>query len=259
MKPWIVAVVTALGVTIAVTMLRKPEAGTVELSGPVRRDDSAAAEPTDSSPIAIAKRDATTSNAAPATATPRYAAIAPAAPEPRYAQPAEIENLLWQFIAEQPGLEVVNISAVECTPTSCEIALTPRQGNPRFAAAYNELHRKVLGQQWSDFRFVSGGVGSREIAPGVHENVMSFEYQPMQELSDDSAIAARQHAACAAAWRRLTENPTPSDVARQYLDQEAQRLALAASVLGEDEARRIAAEARGRGPVLRDCFRPVQP
>jgi len=172
--------------------------------------------------------------------------------EPRYAQPADVENLLLQFLARQSGLALVSISTVKCTATSCEIAFAGTQGSP--SALTSEFQRKLLAENWNEFRFVSGSTGSREIAPGARESLMIFEYQPLEDLSDDRTIAARQQAACAAAWRRMTENPTPDDVVRQYLEQEEQRLALAATVLGADEARRIATESRGRGPVIRDCW-----
>jgi hypothetical protein len=82
--------------------------------------------------------------------------------------------------------------------------------------------------------------------------VIGFEYQPLVDLSADPLIAARQYAACAAAWRRQTENPTPDPIARDYLDRAERYDALAASVLGETEAARVAAETRG-GPLIREC------
>jgi hypothetical protein len=95
-----------------------------------------------------------------------------------------------------------------------------------------------LGAPWKDRRIPSASLGTREIAPGAREYVISVEYQPYADLSGDPLIAARQDAACAAAWRRLTENPTPTDIARRYLDRAARYVTLAATMLGEQEAAR---------------------
>jgi len=179
----------------------------------------------------------------------------PSLSSPRYAEPEEIERQLAQFIAEQPGLEIVSLSSIDCGATSCEIALTGTEVNPRYVDAYSDLHHKVTGAAWNDFQIHSSGLGTREIAPGAREYVISFEYQPLVDLSADPLIAARQYAACAAAWRLATRYPAPDDVVRSYLDQAEHYVALAASVLGEQEASRVAMETRG-GPVIRDCGAP---
>jgi len=114
----------------------------------------------------------------------------------------------------------------------------------------------VVSEPWQDFLILSGGIGTREIAPGVREYVIGFEYQSYEDLSGDPTIAARQQAACAAAWRRQTENPAPDDVVRSYLEEAERRLALAAAVLGRAEAERLVAERlaiRG-GPRIRECL-----
>ena len=80
----------------------------------------------------------------------------------------------------------------------------------------------------------------------------SLVYRPYVDLSADPLIAARQYAACAAFWRQHTEFPAPDDVVRGYLDRADHYVALAASVLGEQEATRVAAETRG-GPLIREC------
>jgi hypothetical protein len=147
----------------------------------------------------------------------------------------------------------VSLSSIACSATVCEIALTGTEVNPRYVGEYAELNHKLTGAAWNDFLIRSGSLGTREIAPGAREYVITFDYQPYVDLSADPLIAARQYAACAAFWRRQTEFPTPDDVARGYLDRAEEYVALAASVLGEQEAARIAVETRG-GPVLRDCF-----
>lgn len=172
--------------------------------------------------------------------------------EPPYAKPAEIENLLSEFLAQQPGLEVVSITSVECTATSCEIALGGTDPNPQKVGPYGRLFEALGSRRWQDFRILSGSIGTREITPGAREYVMRIEYQPLSDLSNDPVIAARQQAACAAAWRRMTENPTPAKYVRQYLETADEHLRLAAKVLGEAEAERLAALPRG-GPVIREC------
>jgi hypothetical protein len=110
----------------------------------------------------------------------------------------------------------------------------------------------ISAQRWADVRVLSSSVGTHEIAPGARETVLSFEYQPLVDLSDDPLIAARQQARCSAAWVRQTTNPTPDEYVRKYLEIAEQHLALAAAVLGEEEAERIAAQTHG-GPLIREC------
>lgn len=175
--------------------------------------------------------------------------------EPTCAQPAQLENLLLQLVARQPGLEVVALS-VSCDAARCEIALQGQEISPAHVGAYSDLNHLVLAEPWQDFLILSGGIGTREIAPGVREYVIGFEYQAYEDLSDDSTIAARQQAACAAAWRRQTENPAPDDVVRSYLEEADRRLALTAAVLGRAEAERVVVgrlAIRG-GPRIRECL-----
>jgi hypothetical protein len=88
--------------------------------------------------------------------------------------------------------------------------LRNRAGNPRYVDAYSDLFHKLLSEAWNDFRVRSGGLGTHEIAPGAREYVISFEYQPLVDLSADPLIAARQYAACAAGWRRAcSAKPKP--------------------------------------------------
>ena len=176
-----------------------------------------------------------------------------AAAEPEYAEPAEIENAILQLLARQPGLELVSINSVKCNATTCEIAFSRTDFDSRVVGAgASDLQRSLSAQRWADVRVLSSNVGTREIAPGARETVLSFEYQPLVDSSDDPVIAARQQARCSAAWVRQTTNPTPDEHVRKYLEIAAQRLALASAVLGEEEAERIAAQTHG-GPLIRDC------
>jgi hypothetical protein len=172
--------------------------------------------------------------------------------EPPYTQPDEVENLLLQYLAQRPGLRAVSINSVKCDETTCEVAIAGLELNPRDTDAYQGLFQDLFAAQWGDVRVLSGGMGSRETAPGARESLMSFEYQPLVDRSDDPRIAARQEAACAAAWRRQTTNPTPDSVVREYLAIAEQHVALAATELGREQAERIAAQTKG-GPLIREC------
>jgi hypothetical protein len=171
--------------------------------------------------------------------------------EPTYATPAEIERQILQLIAERRP-SVLSINSVNCGPTDCEVALLGTNSNPRVVDAQGGFGNIVISEHWRDFRILSSGMSTRETAPGAREYVVTFTYQPLVDLSADPATAARQQAACAAAWRRQTTNPTPADYVRQYLDIADQHLALAAAQLGADEAERIARETN-LGPLIREC------
>jgi hypothetical protein len=216
--------------------------------------------PGSAAPVAPAPASASpnpsSTNVADSTAEPR--AVDPAwrtpwTPSPRYAEPEDIERQLEQFLAQQPGLEIVSLSSIDCGATACEIALTGAEVNPRYVGAYSDLYHKLSVAGWNDFLIRSAALGTREIAPGAREYVITFDYQPFVDLSADPLIAARQYAACAAFWRRQTEFPTPDDVVRAYLETAERYVALAASVLGEQEATLVAAETRG-GPLMRGCY-----
>jgi hypothetical protein len=159
-----------------------------------------------------------------------------------------------QAIARQPGLAAVALS-VSCNAARCEIELKGREVSPVHISEYGDLLDRLFAESAGDFRVLSGINTTQEIAPGAREYVLSFEYQPYEDLSDDPTIAARQQTACAAAWRRFTEDPTPDDVARSYLEHEERWLGLGASALGRAEAERLEAERlaiRG-GPLIREC------
>ncbi len=244
----VLAVVIA-AVAIVLVALRKD--AVVDALDARDRADTQGWPPTSSaSPVSGAGDDESDNDGAAAplvsTALPR---------EPTYAQPAQLENLLLQLVARQPGLEAVALS-VSCDAARCEIALQGQEISPAHVGRYSDLSHRVLAEPWQDFLILSGGIGTREIAPGVREYVIGFEYQAYEDLSDDPTIAARQQAACAAAWRRQTENPAPDDVIRSYLEEAERRLALAAAVLGRAEAERLVGERlaiRG-GPRIRQCL-----
>jgi hypothetical protein len=203
-----------------------------------------------SAPPSSTATNAGTTPSAPRATDPAWRT--PSSPSPRYAEPEEIESQLGQFFAQQTGVAITSLSSIECGATYCEIALTGPDANPRYVDAQADVHDRLVRTAWKDFRILGSSLGTREIAPGAREYVLGFEYQPLVELSAEPLIAARQYAACAAAWRRQTENPTPDHIARDYLDRAERYVALAASVLGEAEAAQVAAETRG-GPLIREC------
>lgn len=246
----VVLVAASAAAIAAVGLWRRPlPVGSPENVAP---DPFASAAPAPAS----APPSPSSTNADAAAAEPRATDPAwrtPSSPSRRYAAPEEIERQLGQFLAEQSGLEVVSLSSIDCGATTCEIALTGSDVNPRYVDAYSDLYHKLSVAGWNDFLIRSAGVGTREIVPGAREYVITFDYQPYVDLSADPLIAARQYAACAAFWRRQTEFPTPDDIARAYLATAERYVALAGSVLGEQEATRVAAETRG-GPLIRGCY-----
>ncbi|HEY3518514.1 MAG TPA: hypothetical protein VGL98_15805 [Gammaproteobacteria bacterium] len=249
----IVVLIVAAAAAIAAIGLSQRS---VRVSGTEQRAaDSAASAPRDSASTSLGPDSTTAGQTGPAPRTTDTAWRTPSSPSPRYAEPEEIERQLEQFFAAQRGLEVVSLSSIDCGATACEITLTGTEVNPRYVGAYSELHHKLLTGPWKDFLILSGGISTREIAPGAREYVISFAYQPLVDLSADPLIAARQYAACAAFWQHMTENPAPDDIARGYLDRAEHYEAVAATVLGEQAAALVAAETRG-GPVLRDCAAP---
>jgi hypothetical protein len=177
--------------------------------------------------------------------------------EPTYAKPSAIEGQILQLIAEQRP-SVLSVNSVSCGPTECEIAFLGADPNPRVVGAQANFNDALYRERWWDLRILSGSMGTREIAPGSREYVITFTYQPLVDRSSDPRIAARQEAACAAAWRRQTTNPTPPEVVRQYLAIAEQHLALAVDELGREEAARIARETN-LGPLMRECGLQAQP
>jgi hypothetical protein len=171
--------------------------------------------------------------------------------EPAYASSADIERRILQLFAERRP-NVLGINSVHCSPTDCEVAFLGADANPHVIDAQADANRVLFAERWREFRILSGSFTTREIAPGAREYVATFTYQPLVDLSADPAVAARQQAACAAAWRRQTTNPTPDESVRQYLAIAEQHLALAAAVLGRDEAERIARDT-DLGPLIREC------
>jgi len=72
------------------------------------------------------------------------------------------------------------------------------------------------------------------------------------DTSDDPEIAARQHAACAGAWARVTQQRGSSDYIRGAHARAAEWLEMSVSVLGLEEAQRLADELQF-GPLTQDC------
>lgn len=177
--------------------------------------------------------------------------------EPAYAQPADIERRILQLFAERRP-NVLSINSVHCSRTDCEVAFLGTTVNPRTIDSRTDPGQLLHTERWREFRILSSSAGTREIAPGAREYVTTFTYQPLVDLSADPTVAARQQAACAAAWRRQTTNPTPDEYVRQYLAIAEEHLALAAAILGREAAERIARET-DLGPLIRECGLQPQP
>ena len=167
------------------------------------------------------------------------------------ASPTEIENALYQRIAERPGLRLVTLS-VECGTLRCNVVFSGVETNPHFVDEYRDLQSALSRPPWHDYQPTQGSWGTREVSPGVREYVMELTYVALVDLSADPEIAAQQHAACAGAWARVTELRGSEEYIRTAHEQAAKYLELGAATLGPEEAKRIAARLEF-GPLTREC------
>lgn len=166
--------------------------------------------------------------------------------------PAEIESAVVQRLAEQPGLRVASIDSVDCDMRSCDVVFSGLDANPQHVGDYSDLLRVMMDPPWNHFQGTSGSIGTREVSPGARVYVLGFTYVALVDASADTVTAARQHAACAGAWARVTEQRGSDDYMRRAHEQSAEWLEKSAGVLGLEEAQRLADELR-YGPLTRDC------
>jgi len=164
----------------------------------------------------------------------------------------EIEGAIHQRLAEQSGLKLVSLNAVDCDLRTCTVVFSGLEANPQHVDEHSDLVSALTGPPWNEFRTTSSSIGTREVAPGAREYVIGFTYVALVDASDDPEIAARQQAACAGAWARVTEQRGSDDYIRGAHEESAEWLEMSASVLGLDEAQRLADELR-YGPLTRDC------
>jgi hypothetical protein len=168
------------------------------------------------------------------------------------ASPAQIESAVYQRIAEQPGLELANLTSVECDTLRCTIVFSGVDVNPQYVDKYHELDSALGKPPWDDYQPTQSSLGTREAAPGVREYVLEFTYVALVNASDDPQIAARQDAACAGAWTRVTQLRGSNEYMRMARERAAEHLEMAARTLGSEEARRLANELQF-GPLTREC------
>lgn len=166
--------------------------------------------------------------------------------------PAEIEGALSQRIAEQSGLKLASLNAVDCGMRTCTIVFSGLEANPQYVGEYGDLLSALTNPPWKDYQPTSGSIGTREISPGAREYVIRLTYVAIVGISDDPQIAAHQHAACAGAWSRVTQQRGSSEYIQGAHERAAEWLELAANVLGLEEAQRLAGELQF-GPLTREC------
>jgi len=166
--------------------------------------------------------------------------------------PAEIEGAIFQRIAEQVGLELVSLSSVECDMRRCSVVFSGVDSNPQHVGDYSELTSALTDPPWAHFRPASSSLSTREVSPGAREYVIGITYIAVVDTSDNPEIAARQDAACAGAWARVTQLRGSSEYIRGAHEQAAEWLERSAAVLGLEEAQRLADELPF-GPLTRDC------
>jgi hypothetical protein len=168
------------------------------------------------------------------------------------APPADIESAVYQRIAQQAGLKLTNLSSVDCDTLRCRILFSGTDVNPRYVDGYTGLMAALTNPPWEDYMPTQSSIGRQEISPGIREYVIEFTYVALQDVSEDPRIRARQHAACAGAWTRVTRLRGSDDYIRTAYEQAAKHLDIAALAIGLDEAKRLAEELKF-GPLARDC------
>jgi hypothetical protein len=166
--------------------------------------------------------------------------------------PTEIEGAIFQRIAEQSGLKLTSLNSVDCDARTCRVVFSGIDENPQHVGEYSDLLGALTNPPWNDFQPTSSSIGTREVSPGAREYVMGFTYVAFVDASADPEIAARQHAACAGAWARVTQQRGSDDYIRGAHERAAEWLEMSVNVLGLEEARRLADELRF-GPLTRDC------
>jgi len=165
---------------------------------------------------------------------------------------SRIESTVYQRIAQQSGLELTNLSRVNCDKLRCRIVFGGPDVNPRYVDGYTGLMAALTAPPWEDYMPTQSSIGTQEISPGVREYVIEFTYVALEDVSDDAHMRARQHAACAGAWARVTQLRGSDDYIRTAHEQAAKHLDIAALELGQDEAKGLANELQF-GPLARDC------
>jgi hypothetical protein len=166
--------------------------------------------------------------------------------------PAEIESAVYQRIAEQPGLRLTSLTSVECDTLRCRIVFSGVEANPQYVDEYRDLPSALMNPPWDDYRPTSSSMGTREVSPGAREYVLEFTYVALVNASDDPEVAARQHAACAGAWARVTQLRGSNEYIRTARERAAEQLDIAAGTLGLEEAQRLA-DTLQFGPLTREC------
>jgi hypothetical protein len=166
--------------------------------------------------------------------------------------PSRMESMVYQRIAQQSGLKLTNLSGVTCDTLRCRIVFSGPDVTSQYVDSYSGLMAALTAPPWEDYMPTQSSLGRQEISPGVREYVIEFTYIALQDVSDDARIRARQHAACAGAWARVTQLRGSDDYIRTAHEQAAKHLDVAALEIGRDEATRLAKELQF-GPLARDC------
>ena len=113
--------------------------------------------------------------------------------------PAEIESAVHQRLAEQSGLKLTSLGAVECDLRRCTVAFSELDANPLYTDEYSHLLGSLMNSHSKVYQPTSGSIGTREISPGAREYAIGLTYVALVDASDNPELAARQHAASAGA------------------------------------------------------------
>ena len=106
--------------------------------------------------------------------------------------PDDIENLMWEYFAHQPGLELTSIVSVECSERTCEIMFTGTDVNPRYVDEFEELLFSLYSKPWNVYQ---GSIALQEISPGVKAFVVRVSNVEFEEPDDAEGAPTEKAAA----------------------------------------------------------------
>lgn len=96
--------------------------------------------------------------------------------------PDAVENMIFDYLSQLEGFRFTTITSVECEAHTCEIVFSGLNPNPTIVDDYsgilNGLYRAPINAQ-------QGSIGTREIAAGAREFVISISNVPYVEPTVD--------------------------------------------------------------------------
>jgi hypothetical protein len=96
--------------------------------------------------------------------------------------PDEIENMIFDYLSQLEGFEFVAITSVQCEAHTCEIVFSGPNPNPTIVDDYSGI---MSGLHRPPINAGQGSIGTREIAAGAREFVISISNVPYVEPTVD--------------------------------------------------------------------------